>query len=103
MTSPRVALLLALVSPIASAQVPHEEDIVLHTGSDLLEWCQRESQLQLIGEGHTPANWRARHYERVNTLFVDGAWRVDGTEIIVECRVGRGARDDFATIEIKPR
>jgi hypothetical protein len=99
----RLTLLLTLLAAPAFAQVVVEEDIVIHTSTDLRDWCQRESEARLIGEGHTPTNWRARHFERGNTLMVEGAWRVDGTEMEVACRSGRGVRDEFATVEIAER
>jgi prepilin-type processing-associated H-X9-DG protein len=99
-------LILALIPLFSCAPaLAHEDadDIALLTSTDLRDWCQRESEARLIAESKTPSNWTARHYEKGNTLMVDGRWRADGVEIEVSCRVGRGARARFATVALAPR
>ena len=101
---PRSATLrtmLFLLALLASPAFAHHdsEHPVLATSSDLREWCQRESEARLVGDKKTPANWTARHYEKGNTLIVEGRWRVDGEDVRVECRAGRGAREEFASVE----
>lgn len=96
---------LPLLLLAASSALAHEDrdDVVLATGSELRDWCQRESEAHLIGQGKTPVNWTARHYEKANTLIVEGRWRVDGEDVAVECRVARGARAGFASMKLLPR
>ena len=95
------AILAALL--FAAPVLAHEDDPrdrVLATATDLRDWCQRESEARLVGDAQTPSNWTARHYEKGNTLMVNGKWRVEGAEVSVQCRAGRGARAQFATVEI---
>lgn len=94
------ALLLTAAAPALAHEDP--DDLVLATGSDLLAWCKDESAAHLIGQGQTPANWTATHYEKVNTLIVEGKWSVDGVRVEVECRVARGARAQFAWMKMSP-
>lgn len=98
-----LALSLLLAALPASAVEEDPEDRVLATGSELREWCQRESEAHLVGQGKTPVNWTARHYEKANTLIVEGHWRVDGEALDVECRAARGARARFASMKLMPR
>ena len=79
------------------------DDVILATGTDLRTWCEQESQAHLVGQGKTPMNWTARHYEKGNTLIVEGHWRIDGETVDIECRVARGARAEFASMALMPR
>ena len=81
----------------------HADEVVLNTSTDLRDWCQRETEAQLIGQQLTPSNWTARHYEKGNTLVVEGHWRIDGESVDVECRVARGAQARFASAKLMPR
>jgi hypothetical protein len=37
----------------------------------------------------------------VDTLMVKGKWRIDGSDVIVECSIARGAQARFATLSIR--
>ena len=97
---PLLALLLAATPAFAHSD---PDDLVMTTASVLRDWCQHESEAHLIAQGHTPANWTASHIEKLNTLIVDGQWRIDGETVDVECRVARGARAEFASMKLLPR
>lgn len=92
-----------LVLLLALSQTADPDDVLLATGTDLRDWCQRESEAHLVGQGKTPMNWTARHYEKGNTLIVEGHWRIDGETVDIECRVARGARAEFASMALMPR
>jgi hypothetical protein len=96
----RPAAVLGLALSCTAFAHEDSRDLVLATSTDLRDWCQRASEARLVGERKTPSNWTARHYEKGNTLMVDGKWRVAGREVEVHCRAGRGTRAEFATVEI---
>jgi hypothetical protein len=98
-----IALLLLLpLTAAAEDQAPFEIPLPLASGTDLLAWCRSESEAVLVGRGHSPRNWTARHIEQGNALRVEGAWRVDGRRHEVECRAPHGARPGHATLHIEP-
>lgn len=77
----------------------HEEDLPINSSSELREWCREESEAYFVGKGVTPYNWSASYWDKGNTLFVKGNWRVDGKDIIVECRIAKGAKRKYANLE----
>jgi len=83
-----------------SAVADNQYDPPINSSGELLAWCQQESQATLIGKGMMPFNWTASHWDKVDTLFVKGSWRIDTKEVVVECRAGRGAKRSYATISI---
>ena len=97
---PFVFALLLAASP-SWAQNLYDADRPFLSGSELQEWCRVESEADVIASGKTPYNWTSRHVERGNTLVVEGAWRVDGKRVQVECRVAKGAQRQHATLETR--
>lgn len=97
------ALLPALLFLPATLLMAHDlqQTPIYHSG-DLLDWCRIESEADFIAQGKTPYNWTARHFERGNTLLVEGHWRVNGKRHQVECRVARGAQREHATLSVIP-
>ncbi len=92
-----VITFLSLATPVLAA---NQYDPPINLSSELLEWCQQESQATFLGKGITPYNWSASHWDEADTLFVKGSWRIDTKEVIVECRVGRGARRSYAVMSM---
>lgn len=90
-------LAAALLSPAPVATV-HEERI-LQNGSDLAAWCREEAEAQAVGEGLTPYQWRASHYQKGRALYVRASLRIDGEDVPIACRVPQGARERYAVIE----
>jgi hypothetical protein len=90
---------LLLVSPTAGA-IDHD-DMPINSGSELRDWCKSQSEATLIGRGQTPFNWSASYSDQGNALQVKGKWRVNGTDVFVECSVARGAQSRYATISIQ--
>lgn len=93
--------LLALSGSVAGVDRHDPDRHPIRFGSELLEWCRMESQARFIGENRQAFNWTARHFERGNELRVEGQWRVDGDRYVVECRVARGAWQEYATLAIR--
>jgi hypothetical protein len=94
-------LIVATLLSLAPRVSEHPDTTPINTGSELREWCQAESEARFVGESRTAYNWTARHFERGNTLIVEGRWRVDGEDVVVECRVARGARREYATMDMR--
>ena len=93
-----LGLALVLGAPLALA---HPADRPINSGSELRDWCKAESQATFIGKGQTPFNWSASYWDEGNVLMVKGSWRINESEVIVECRVARGAEARFATMSVR--
>jgi hypothetical protein len=97
-------MLLAGVLPAAAHDAvdsPHERTITL--ASQLAPWCRAEAEARVVAEGGTPYQWASSYHERGNVLHVEGTLRVDGEDIGVRCRIARGAREFYASIEFVER
>jgi hypothetical protein len=93
-----VSLLFVLLATPAMA---HREDTPINSGSELRDWCKKESEAALIGKGLTPFNWTASYWDQGNVLMAKGKWRVSGSDVTVECRTSRGAEARFATMSLQ--
>ena len=93
----RALVTVLLLLPCTTAVAYDAQQTPIHNSSDLLEWCRVESEADFVAQGKTPYNWTARHFERGNTLRVEGHWRVDGKRQRIDCRVARGAQREHAT------
>jgi hypothetical protein len=93
------AIFLSLVA--FTAMAGRQDDRVINSASELRDWCKDASEATLIGRGLTPANWTASYWDQVNTLMVKGQWRVEGSNLSVECSIARGAQARFASISIQ--
>lgn len=95
------ALLLAVAAPDAPSTTVAEDvhhDRVLTSASMLVPWCRAEAEARVVAQGGTPYQWSASYRDRGKVLEVDGRLRVDGEDVLVQCRVARGARERYATI-----
>jgi hypothetical protein len=90
---------LLLVSATASAIDHHDRPI--NSGIELRDWCKSQSEATFVGRGLTPFNWTASYSDQGNALQVKGKWRVNGSDVSVECRVARGARSRYASMSIQ--
>src|ERR1700732_2784750 len=77
------------------------EDTPINSGSELRDWCKEESEATLIGKGLTPFNWSASYWDQGNVLMATGKWRVNGSDVTVECRIAQGAEARFAMMSIQ--
>jgi hypothetical protein len=84
----------------STAVAGHQDDWVINSGSELRDWCKEASEATLIGRGMTPFNWTASYWDQVNTLMVKGQWRIEGSNLTVECSIARGAQARFASVSI---
>jgi hypothetical protein len=93
-----VALILVLT---ASPAMAHHEETPINSGSELRDWCKEESEAAIIGKGMTPYNWTASYWDQGNMLMVKGKWRVNGSDVTVECRIARGAQARFGVMSLQ--
>jgi hypothetical protein len=84
----------------STAMAGSQDDRVINSGSELRDWCKEASEATLIGRGLTPFNWTASYWDQANTLMVKGQWRVEGSNLTVECSIARGAQARFASVSI---
>ena len=97
----RYGYALILAASLSTTAVAQEyNEIVFNQASELVPWCKSEAEARYIARGITPFQWTARYYDRSNVLFVEGKLRADGEDVPVNCRVARGARERYATVEI---
>ena len=95
-----VTLLMIIVFPAHARDRDHHKDIVIYQASELLPWCESEAKARYIAKGITPYQWTASYHDRSNVLYVNGRLRVHGDNVNVRCRIARGSREQYATIEI---
>ena len=97
-----VAMLLLLVATPAWGHGPGPDgnEREIHSASELVPWCRQEAEARYVGRGESTRQWSARYSDRGNTLSVEGRLRVEGRDVKVQCRIARGAREQYATIEI---
>ena len=92
---------LTFVALLALAPAPAlPEEQVFRSASDLRPWCEDQARAAYVGRGMTTYQWTASHFDRGNVLHVEGKLRADGQDVSVRCRVARGARERYASIEI---
>jgi len=89
--------LLAIVSPLSA----HEHERVIAQASDLAPWCQSEAEARYVAKGVATYQWSASYHDSGNTLYVDGKLRVHGDDVVVQCHIARGAREQYGTIQIE--
>lgn len=92
--------LLGLATPaLAQEQAPAQERVI-NNERELAGWCEQEAKHRYIARNITPYQWTSRYFERSNVLHVEGSLRVHGEDVQVRCRAARGAREQYAVIEI---
>jgi hypothetical protein len=102
----RLATVLIIALAPALAQQPQEADHgpyrerTIEQASALALWCRSEAESRYIAKDITPYQWTASHHDRHNVLYVEGRLRVHGDDVAVRCRIAKGARERYATIEI---
>ena len=97
------AILMSLL-PVASQAAgdpahEHDHDPVIQRASELVPWCRSEAEAHYVGRGETTYQWTSSYHDRGNVLHVEGKLRVEGADVTVQCRIARGARRHYASIE----
>lgn len=85
---------------LASPAMAHDDSRVITEANELVPWCKAEAEARYVARNITPYQWTASYHERSNVLYVEGRLRVHGDDVAVRCRIARGAREAYATIEI---
>jgi len=97
----KYSMMLAFLFMATRAIAGHHEDTPINLASELRDWCKGESEATLIGRGLAPSNWSASYSDQGNVLMVKGKWRINGSDVGVECRIARGAEARFASMSIQ--
>lgn len=92
------AMALSVLTFPVGAQ--YYQELVFNQASELVPWCKSEAEARYIAAGITPYQWTSRYYDRSNVLYVEGKLRVNGNDVAVTCKIARGARERYATIQI---
>lgn len=95
---PIVLLLVSGASPAQDGLHPSER--LIPDEFTLSQWCEDEARHRYIARDITPYQWTSRYFARNNVLHVEGRLRVRSEDVSVRCRVARGARAQYAVIEI---
>lgn len=94
----RVAYALLVITSFSA--VAHDEDAPINDTAELLDWCKAESEPYFLANDVTPYNWTASWWSEGNTLHVKGGWRIDEGDVIVDCRIVKGAKRKYAVYRI---
>jgi hypothetical protein len=97
-----VAALLVIAGSAPPASGDHEShhNRIINQASELVPWCRSEAETRYIAKNITPYQWTASYHDDSNVLYVDGKLRVHGDDVAVRCHIARGARVQYAIIEV---
>ena len=93
-------VLAALLTVIPLPPSATRDDIVLYEASDLVGYCRSEAEAYYVGKGYVTYQWAASHKSRGNVLYVSGRLRVERDDVEVACRLPKGARLTYMTVEV---
>ena len=93
-------LFMVLSSVFVFSAMAHDRIRTIDEASQLVPWCKSEAEARYVAKNITPYQWTASYHDRDNVLYVDGSLRVHDNDVTVRCRIARGAREEYATIEI---
>ena len=94
------ALLAGGGSPAWAEDRDRHHDRTINQASELVAWCRSEAEARYIAKNITPYQWTASYHDDSNVLYVDGKLRVHNDDVVVRCRIARGARVEYGVIEI---
>lgn len=95
----RIGFAIAAVITALAAHA-HEPERMFLQASELVPWCRAEAEARYIAKSMSPYQWTASYREDGNVLIVDGKLRVHGDDVGVHCRIAKGAREQYASVEI---
>lgn len=93
-----LAMIFALC--VASA-FGHDRERTISQASDLAPWCQHEAEARYVARSMPTYQWTASYHDSGDIFVVDGKLRVHGDDVAIHCRIARGAREEYAAIEIE--
>lgn len=96
-----MSILAAVMTLALQPAYINPDDRVINRASELVPWCRAEAEARAIGEGKTIYQWTSSHYSRGNVLHVDGKLRVEGADVVVRCRIAKGARQQYASMDME--
>lgn len=96
----KICLAAALLCATFGAAAQSSNEIVFTQSSQLMQWCHEEAKAHFAGKGEATYQWTANHYNKGNTLVVEGQLRTDKGDVPVTCRVASGAREKYATVQV---
>lgn len=94
-------LIAALLLQVATPVHVDPDDRVIQLASELQPWCRSEAEARLVAQGKTTYGWTSSQVSRGNVLHVEGKLRVEGADVAVHCRIVRGARLRYASIDLQ--
>ena len=97
-----MSLIAAALLQVATPTYVDPQDRIIQTTSELAPWCRSEAEARVVAEGKTTYQWTSSQIVRGNVLHVEGKLRVQGGDVQVQCRIARGARLRYASIELLP-
>ena len=95
-----IPICVATLCAASGAAAQSNNEIVFTQSSQLMQWCHEEAKAHFAGKGEATYQWSANHYNKGNTLVVEGQLRTDKGDVPVTCRVASGAREKYATVKI---
>ena len=94
------ASLIGLLMFASTVAYGREDDRIIDQASDLVPWCKAEAEARYVAKAITPYQWTASYRDDGNMLLVDGKLRVHDDDVAVHCRIARGARERYASVQI---
>lgn len=94
-------LFAALLLQVATPVYVDPDDRVIQLASELQPWCRSEAEARMVAQGKTTYGWTSSQVSRGNVLHVEGKLRVEGADVAVHCRIVRGARLRYASIDLQ--
>lgn len=92
--------LVVLLTVVTLPPSAHRDDVVVYEASELVDYCRVEAEAYFVGQGYAIYQWAASHKSNGNTLLVNGRLHVGHEDVEVKCRVPRGARLTYMTLEV---
>jgi hypothetical protein len=94
-------LLAVLLASSATLPSTPRDEIVINDASELVALCREETEARFTAKGLVTYQWISSYKSRGNTLFVDGTLRIQaGKNVKVACRLARGARLGYMSLDI---
>lgn len=96
-----MVLIAALLLQVATPVYVDPDDRVIQQASELVPWCRSEAEARMLALGKDTYGWTSSQVLRGNVLHVEGKLRVQGDNVAVHCRIVKGARLRYASIDIQ--